>query len=175
MQFIIKIEDFVIDEMFVQNVMKKALTKIKKDESIYKRVFDYIYYRISRYIFFLCIFFYKKYTIDEITLFENKEKKYESTGMNTLIISDTGFNIYRTHIPYENIISFCCIDNYFCLDVYAKYDKKTLCLDKTVSIVVLKTKSAQKIMKNIKQNMYYHIKYNKLNESVMKYYYNKEE
>jgi hypothetical protein len=84
------------------------------------------------------------------------------------------FNNFK--IPYEYITSFKSFDNIICIQILGTIDN----IDNNIKIklsngiinIYCICDNSYKIFKHLKKNMYYHIKYNKIEDEVITYYTN---
>ena len=178
---IINIEEMEIDK---KQIIINAVKQINKEQSLLHLLLYINYYYLSYYlniIFWLlpsvniCLFS-KKFKIENIC-FHHNEMFYKSSCINDLILYDNGMILNDLFIPYENIIQFGYTDDTVYLDLFAKINKMednfTFSLGHNIVNVSIKSNSSIKIFKYIKSNLYYHIKYNKMNFDIVKYYYKK--
>ena len=132
-------------------------------------------YIFLSYIF--SIFFYNTYKIEEITLKNNEETisllKYQLLS-NKIIILNDGIDFYGLHIPYEYIIQFGYIENKIYLQLFANFIQKgnnqiKLNLGGSRISVSFKTNNAGILVKKMKNNMYWHLKWNNISPKELDY------
>uniref|UniRef100_A0A6C0AYU3 Uncharacterized protein n=1 Tax=viral metagenome TaxID=1070528 RepID=A0A6C0AYU3_9ZZZZ len=170
---IIDIEGKMPSKEIKAMMMKNALEKINKEEFILRKFVNYIYYFFSYYFPFLRILFCKKYKITQIIVFEKKE--FVSLAKTELYLYDKGIYFNKLLVPYENILSFGEKQGYLILEIFAKADfedtKVSISLNDSIIKMAFKTENVNSLFKNVRINMFYHIKYNQVNEKVIDYYY----
>ena len=83
-------------------------------------------------------------------------------------ILENGVSMGQRFIPFENIFKYGIKSNkiVYLKTLIEKEKKKFVSMD-----IILKTKNPCLLIKNIKNYMYYHIKYNKINEDILYYFY----
>ena len=179
---IIEIENIEIMSTKVTSEMKmvmmeKAVQRINKQENFITSLLNYQYHLLKYYISFLTVLFSKKFVIHKMFFFQtenNKEINYFFNNISTLYLYDNGIYFNKCHIPYENILRFGMEKDMCVIHILAKIEKHDdvliLSLDKNILKVVLKMDSPGYFFKCMKTNMYYHIKYNKVNEIAIEFY-----
>jgi hypothetical protein len=89
-------------------------------------------------------------------------------------ITEKGIFINESFISYEYIITFKTSVNELFIQLFGTIEKNenlTIKPSKNIINVVVKFQKNQNgIVENIKRNMYYHIKYNKINEDAIDYF-----
>ena len=166
-------------ENMKKEIMVHAINKINKEESLLRSILNYNYYILSYYISFLCILFCKKFTITNILFTEpTSERMFLFDKKSYVFVYDKGIFLNKILIPYENIISLCNIDNYCCLEVFGKFEsienRLHFSLEDSIIKIALQLDNVTEFCNHIKSNMFYHIKYNKINDDVVGYYYKKQ-
>ena len=166
-----------------------AIQKIKKEQTLTLIFLDKVYYFLTNFIkivyalvfnsnalTFFCI---KKIEIKSVILKYN-DLNYIANKTTALLLYDNGIILNKLFIPYENIIEFERINNdLFNITIFAKIkNEKNNCYinlgNEVITINIISNNLSYQINKYIKSNMYYHIKYNKMNSDVVKYYAKKE-
>jgi len=163
---------------FKKKQLERAIEIINKEQTFFNNVL------VIYYIFCKCILSYvhikniysKVYTIKKIYINSENEQLIIEHPL-TLKITDCGIHVHTFFIPYEYIIKFNKFDDDIYMEVFASIIKNN---DNTVQLEIKKEvlkiymkfdKSfISDILKNIKKNMYYHIKYNKIDVSVIDYF-----
>jgi hypothetical protein len=153
--------------------MNTTIQKIKKETSIFTYLINLNYYFIFSYF----SFFFKSLFIVNSLIFSNEKVSYLVKKPLNLFVTDKGIKIHNFFIPYEHITIFgygagivdleilgSIIENSETLKVVLENDKKT-----KISMNCL---NGPKLLNLIKKNMYYHIRYNKINTDVITYYKN---
>ena len=181
---IINIEEMETINLNENKVITDAIKKINKEQNLFNLILYINYYLLTTYINFLFNLFkfkqfnlfFKKIKIENIFLYHNKEF-YKSQCINDLILYDNGMILNNLFIPYENIIKFGHKNDTVYLDIFAKINKIednfTVSLGHSIVNINIKTEFSLKLCKYIKFNLFYHIKYNKINSDIVKQYYKK--
>jgi hypothetical protein len=157
-------------------IMESAIRKINKQQNFFTNLINYQYYFLKYYLSFLTILFCKKFVIHKMFFFqkEENEETYHS-NKSVLYLYDNGIFFSRCHIPYENILQFGMEKDMCVIHILAKIKKEndvlTLSLDKNILRVVFKMDSPGYFFNCMKTNMFYHIKYNKVNDNAIEYYF----
>jgi hypothetical protein len=181
----IQVEDLYMSVQISENIksqlINNAIQKINKELSFIRRILSYQYYILSYYISFLRVFFSKRYTIDKMICFDKfVNKSFLIDKPNVLYLYDKGIYFNKTLIPYENIIFFGTGDYTSSIDILAKITKNGDALDinlegNTITRLILYLENSKNLCNNIKENMYYHIKYNTVDDSVINFYHTEKE
>ena len=178
--------DYIIVEMDTKNDrVKYAIKKINNDISVIRNIIYLQYYLLSYTFLILQKFiignifntiYQKKIIVDKIFIFNNKdeEKEYLSNEKTQIILYEKGIIIQDTFIPYENIISFGEVMNFkfCCLELFAEIKESKIILNENVIKLIIQLDNPTFLCDIIKKNMYYHIKYNKINEETITFYKN---
>jgi len=157
-------------------IMESAIQKINKQEKLITTLLNYQYYLIKYYLSFLTILFCKKFIIHKM-YFSQKDHQlnYLIQKDSVLYLYDNGIYFNKCHIPYENILQFGIEKDICVLHILGKIEKKddvlTMSLDKNILKVIFKMDTPGLFLKSMKNNMFYHIKYNKVNETAIQFYY----
>jgi hypothetical protein len=169
---------------YKQKQLDLAIQKIN-NENILKSYFYNLFKWILSYFTIYNSIYYRYISVELIKIRYNSKKYFYNNIYNHLIILDNGIRINYNFIPYENIIIYMEENDKIVMDIFAKlnpdkredncklhdYDKilkLELCSD--VCEITISCKSVLNILLDIKRNMYYHIKYNKINQDVIGYY-----
>ena len=127
------------------------------------------YYNIIKkfipYLYLYC----KSFTIKQgAILLKNQDILFKSE----LYIYDNGIGILNTFINYEYILTFKVIKSGCCvIEVLGTLNEnKKFIASSNRFVIIIKHKNFLNIQNLIKQNMFYHIKYNKVNEDVFDYF-----
>jgi len=108
-----------------------------------------------------------------------KSIKYNSEiydNTKKILITSTGIDLIKFHIPYENILIFGKENNNIVMNIFAKINESNLEPSSNICKITINfEKLNDSIMNDIKKNMYYHIKYNKINQNVIDYYKDKHD
>lgn len=114
------------------------------------------------------------YNIYKYVIYDNNTKEIKEVEidqrLSELRIYDNGIKIIDDIIPYENLISYAVIDkNLLSLNLFAKYTDDNLILNDSLISVYLIINKSNNILKEIKNNIDYHIKYGKINIDIFNY------
>ena len=123
------------------------------------------------FIFYLYIRWVLSYFLSYSKAVPVKSIKYNNVvyDCKTILITSTGIDLNIFHVPYENIFIFKRENNNIILSIFAKITD-TLELSSTISEITIECENTKFILSDIKRNMYYHIKYNKINQNVIDVY-----
>jgi hypothetical protein len=88
--------------------------------------------------------------------------KYQKRIFNDFILYDNGMEISNSFIPYEYIVSFTNQE----LIILAKLEDDKIIPDDSFLQIQFKHKFNPHILKN---HMYYHLKYNTVDDTILKY------
>jgi hypothetical protein len=95
----------------------------------------------------------------------------ESTQLK---LFDCGMELDGLWIPYEYIIKYHRYNEYIFMEIFASIDDKSqIKLENKILKINLKFLGccvAQNVCSDITSNMYYHIKYNKFDDTVIEYF-----
>ena len=179
-----------IESMEVINIKKikidNALKIINLEQTKLKFLLILYYNFIKNFINYIhyltfikiCIndIYYNKYHIHKSKFFYNDQVFYYKKQIK-IYLYDNGIILDNSFIPYEYIISFRTIDNSTVkLKIFANLtninSKLQFELTNGIVDILLLCDKGLKICNLLKKNMFYHIKYNKINEDVIYYYIN---
>ena len=160
--------------------VKYAIKKINNDISVIRNIIYLQYYLLSYTFLILQKFiignifntlYQKKIIIGDILIFGGE---YLSNKKSQIILYEKGIIIQDTFIPYENIISFGEVMNFkfCCLELFAEIKESKIILNENVIKLIIQLDNPTFLCDIIKKNMYYHIKYNKINEETITFYKN---
>ena len=154
-----------------------ALVKIDK-ESVLNDIII-LYYNLLKLIcgyIYISTIYIKTFKILQINVYAN-DTIYRFYKDMFLKINDDKMFINVSEVPYEYIITFVCNEEYIFMELFARtkvIDKKLKLLpsDKKIQLILrfASKELATKISQLMRQNMYYHIKYNKIDENVIDYF-----
>ena len=164
-----------IEKTFISNTIKR----INKEQTLYKIIMDTYYYYFTMCLTFLYFKFkfFKKFKTTDVVLFHNKTKYHNADQKTDILFYDDGVIINSLFVPYENIIRFAHENNEFYISIFGKISNfennfKLELGHKLVDLVIVSDASLQ-IFNNIKSYLYYHIKHNKMDSSIVKIYFKK--
>jgi hypothetical protein len=156
-----------------EEIIKNAKIFINQQESFLVFIRNINYYIVSLLLSFMKILIYSKsYSVTHLTI---KNKKEEVNLFDEkLIILDNGLRIYNIFIPYESVMRFGVIENSIIIYFFGQLeiDDKTIKIsfeksEASLSFRVKNKNDIHYIQQNIKLNMYYHIKYNKVDKHII--------
>jgi len=166
-----------IESMEVINFKKMRLEGAIKNINKNTTFLDHI--RILYYILFKWILnklyikymYSKSYKIKEVGI-KSAHVQYKIQQEMTFKINENGVSINGNYIPYEYIIQFYTMYNLVCIQMFGaleNVDKKILIKpsNNVIDISVRLDKDSKSAGRNIKKNMYYHIKYNQIDEQAI--------
>jgi hypothetical protein len=155
----------MVDE---QSVVDNAMRKINNQLTVLRLISYYIYNLLTFYISWLKWISVKRFNCHEIVLMDQENDIY--LGKNNIYLTDSGICIRENTIPYESVLFFNRVKNIVFLDLYSKLDEKKIVLSEDIIHVAIKFDKPADFTKKLKNYMYYHIKYNKLNSQILSYY-----
>lgn len=138
-----------------EEIIQNALTFINKQETLFTLIINIQYYILTLILSFLNMSLYKKtFQVFDIeindTIFITEKK---------VTILDKGIELWDNFIPYEYIMRFGYNEEgYAHLDILGK---------ETVTKMSFMCSDPEYMMRLIKNNMYYHIKYNSIDKNVI--------
>jgi hypothetical protein len=170
-----------IEDMENLDLRKKrldsALVKIDKESVLNDMII--LYYNLLKLIcgyIYISTIYIKTFKILQLNVYAN-DTIYRFYKDMFLKINDDKMFINVSQVPYEYIITFVCNEEYIFMELFAKtkvIDKKLKLLpsDKKIQLILrfASKELATKICQLMRQNMYYHIKYNKIDENVIDYF-----
>ena len=173
---------FVIVEIMEQKspliCMDRGLKIVNSELTLLIYLKSINYYLITLYLSFVRYFCAKQFDIKNVTLADQnitRLLKPEQKINIPLLIFDNGVRFYGFFIPYEHIIQFGHIDNKISIKLFVNIEPKEkeliLTLAKKISNLIFDVTNinvASQLIKSIKINMYYHIKFNKPNIKILK-------
>jgi len=195
--FLTKRRSFVIIEiesMELVNIKKERIekaiqiinnnqTKVEYALILYYNIFkQFLHYFYNFTYIKICIndICYKKFELKTIDFIHNKHIFSFKKSLNLFVydncISIDDFNNFN--IPYEYITTFRAFNDIIRIQILGTIDN----VDNNVKIklsggiinVYCRCNNANDLSNQIKKNMYYHIKYNKINDEVVSYYINND-
>lgn len=157
-----------------KNKIEQAKLFIDKQCTDYFILFFYFKW-ICSYIYLRNIYT-KTFKVKNLFYYQNK-KVYSFFKLTELKIKDHLIIIHGSEIPYEYLISFNGDEECLCLRFFAttKVYSKKLQIEPCDNIIfIMLCFESKEICTQVKllitRCMYYHIKYNKINENVLDYY-----
>ena len=157
--------------------LDSALVKIDKESVLNDMII--LYYNLLKLIcgyIYISTIYIKTFKILQLNVYAN-DTIYRFYKDMFLKINDDKMFINVSEVPYEYIITFVCNEEYIFMELFAKtkvIDKKLKLLpsDKKIQLILrfASKELATKICQLMRQNMYYHIKYNKIDENVIDYF-----
>ena len=178
----------IYSQMELDNI--KYIKNLKLNKSIYQTVIDVCYFYITCY--FTAVKFYSnklyEYKYLEIIDSTNNKLLISRNYTNEFIINDTCIIIYiginKLEIPYENIVQFKISVEYNILELFILgtiiIDDTNYTLDTNSSITkiylyvnnnsIFHNSNVQNCFNNLKNYLYYHLKFNDYNYNIIDYY-----
>ena len=161
-----------------EQMINNAIIFINKQETMLRYISNMNYYFMSLFLSFLnMVIYFKSYEISNVVIKQDDESRLLNKTQltsNKLLIFDNGIKLYNFFIPYESILQFGNIDDrvYFTIFGKIEFGEKILkiTLDKSKVHITFKAKNNKCsvfIRNAVKWNMYYHIKYNKMNKQLI--------
>ena len=173
----IQIEDMETLELR-KSRLENAVVRINK-EGILNDLLIF-YYNVLKMVFgyiHVSTIYTKTFKVLQLKVTLSDDKHYYFYKDIYLSIYDNKLFINVSEIPYEYIITFTSRNQFIFMELFATtkvVDKKLkfVLSDKKISVILrlVDSKEATKICKLLRQNMYYHIKYNKIDENVIDYF-----
>ena len=159
-----------------KNTMENAL-KIINSEQTKADFILIVFYNMVKILINIFIkikyIYYKKFYINE-TKFLYSENIYHDKKPLILYMYDSGIVINDFHISYEHILYFGNFGNYVKMKIFANLvlldGRLQLELGNGIVDILFLCDFRDRLCIFLKKNMYYHIKFNKLNDYVIKYY-----
>jgi len=157
-------------EKNVDDVLKNALVIVRKEETLVRYILNNLYFLLTFILYYVNFNFHSINTV-YIKSGDTSRLLKESSILH---IFDNGIRIFNFFFPYETVIRFGSRGERVVLTVYAN----VICREKSITFLKLgelsevilsfKIKNPENILNSIKNNMYYHFKYNKINKSIIK-------
>ena len=160
--------------------LEHALIIINNEQTFLQYLLVVYYNIIKKILSFIHIdLYYKRFYVNKFKLINNNDLyvSVKPVNGNQLILFDDCMCINYFKIPYEYILlSKTYSNNTVYIKIFGNIINKNNKFDIELSdgfIEILFEYTNPKIVLDcIKKNMYYHIKYNKINDDVIKYYLN---
>jgi hypothetical protein len=149
-------------------VVKNAMRKIDNQLTIIRLISYYLYNFLTFYVSWMKWISVKKIYCDEIVLMDQENDIF--LGKSNIYLTDSGICIKESVIPYESVLFYNTIKNLVFLDIYSKLNEKKIVLSDDIIRIAIKFDKPEKFTEMLRNYMYYHIKYNKLNSQVLSYY-----
>ena len=150
-----------------------AIRIINSRQTFMNLVFT-LYYNFCKYLLsyaHLKTIYLKKYSTAFIIMSSDDFIVKESTQIK---LFDCGMELHGLWIPYEYIIKYHRYNEYIFMEIFASIDDNSqIKLENKILKINLKFLScyiAQNVASDITSNMYYHIKYNKFDDTVIEYF-----
>jgi hypothetical protein len=159
--------------MDIQSRLEDARSIINAYETLFLRIINMVYWFITFYFPFLKIS--TSFRISQVIVKYEKDIRLlrkEQNIQNVLVVKDHGIDFYTHFIPYERLYQV----GFYKSGVYIVFigdivygDKNVVMKDENNGYVYVsfKLKNPKQLWGCIKSNMYYHFKYNKINEKVL--------
>jgi len=155
------------------DIIKNAIAKITKEQTIIRVIINYYYYVLSTYFSFMYVLFSRKYNIVR-TVFYYQSREYIFNKKSVIYVLDNGIFLDSINIPYESVVSFGSNKNVCTLQIFGSLNftdsKLRIGICKNNIKIDIELEYESDIVNIIKENMYYHIKYNKVNKDIVEFY-----
>jgi hypothetical protein len=149
-------------------VLKNAMKKINDRLTILRLISYYLYNFLTFYVGWMRWIAVKKIYCHEIVLMDQENDIF--LGKSNIYLTDSGICIKENIIPYESVLFYNRVKNLVFLDIYSKLNEKKIVLSDDIIHVAIKSDNPAKFTEILRNYMYYHIKYNKLNSQILSYY-----
>ena len=173
----IRKSSFISIEVESMELIEHRKNKIEQAKLIINQNKQFTNYFILFFYFkWICHYFYEKSFYIKNMCFKTTDRYTPFYKLTQLVIKDHLIIIHGSEIPYEHIISFNIMKECLCLRVFAKMKVgKRLYFEPCEEIMhIMLCFQSPEICKQVStiitRCMYYHIKYNKINENVVDYY-----
>jgi hypothetical protein len=163
-----------IKEMSSEEIKKSmdiAIAKIKKETSFFTFFINLNYYFIFSYFNFL----FKSTFIASSLIINFDKTNYLVKKPVQIVVLDNGIKIHNNFVPYENVVIFKYLAGIVNIEILGSVNKDLKFeLDSSGNKINISVNciNGMNLVKLIKKNMYYHIRYNKINTEVINYYKN---
>jgi hypothetical protein len=162
---------------FKKNKIDNAILIINKQETTLKNIYIMYYNLCKWFLSYIYIkeIYSKTYDINKIIFCDNK-KFFITRNKVYLKLCDHGIYFENCYVPYEYIISFRKCNKSVYIELFASIElidneiKINLSNNKIYLLMNVQDKDCLNIIEEIKKNMYYHIKHNKIDDKVLDYY-----
>ena len=151
-----------------QLVVKSAMKKINNQLSYIRLISYYFYNFLTFYISWLKWISVKKIKCKQV-IFIN-EIRDVFLGKSDIYLTDSALCIKENEIPYESIVFSKKVRGYVFLDVFSSLDKNKIVLSEDIIHICIQLDKPDIFLLTLKFYMFYHIKYNKLNQQILSYY-----
>ena len=185
-------ESFVVINIYSDTIMDKYsyVKNLKYHKSVYQLIIDNIYYLITYYFNYIKLYCYTTYKYSNLQINTREYTHKFTNSYNNLIITDSNIIIYidstKLCIPYENIAQFAVDSgtlvllivgtikntekNMYQLDTVCNYSIVRLNIQNNLFSWLYST--SMDCFNKIKNNLYYHLKYNNFNIEIIDIYNN---
>ncbi len=173
----IQIEDMEMLELR-KSRLENAVVKINKEGVLNDLlIFYYNFLKIVFGYIHVSNIYNKTFKVLQLRVNVSSDKVYYFYKDIYITIYDNKLFINVSEIPYEYIITFTSRNEFIFMELFATtkvVDKKLkfILSDKKISVILrfMDSNKASIFCKLLRQNMYYHIKYNKIDETVIDYF-----
>jgi hypothetical protein len=170
----------IMESKTPEEIHYNAICFIRKQETFIRYLINVSYYFFNLFFSFInflkIIIYFKSFDIKNVTVEYLGDTRYLKRPLNSkFIVLDNGIEIYNFFIPYESILQYGSKDNVVALTIFGKIQfglKKINIKQATTQFSLqFETNFAENVCNIIKRNMYYHIKYNKIDKKLIEKYY----
>ena len=157
--------------------LERALIIINNEQTFIQHLFIVYYNIIKKLLTFIYItnIYCKTFYVNKFRI-KNKEHWYISDKSVNLHIFDDCIYINNFKIPYEYIIFFRNLNNTVYIKIFGNIvnenNKLNLELSEGFIEILCEYSNSKMLIDCIKKNMYYHIKYNKIDQNVISFFLN---
>ena len=163
-----------------EEIHYNAICFIRKQETFIRYLVNVSYYIFNLFFSFInflkIVIYFKSFEVKNVTVEYSGDTRYLKRHVkNTLYVLDNGIALHNFFIPYESIFEHGFKDNIVALIIFGKveFSEKKINIKQDTSKVFINFESvlAKSVCDSIKWNMYYHIKYNKIDKKLIEKYY----
>lgn len=138
--------------------MGNAIKEINNRITVWRKIihfFYYLFYKIFPY-------YSNKVAVQLIKISDNVNtiEKYN----DSIVVHSIGFNIDRIFVPYEYMVRIDGGENIIDIELFGRIQNGTIFYCKSTVIVRIIGKNMKKLQLKLMDNLYYHLKYNKINK-----------
>jgi hypothetical protein len=140
---IVEVKEMLTPDEIIQN----ALMIVNKQETFMRYIANIQYYIFAMILSFVNIVYYKTFDI-----------RVDEKPFGTLVVLDHGIRLCNAFLPYESLIKYGYKGDTMYLSFFHKSKKHNF---------TFQVHQADRVANIIKNNMFYHLKYNKLDKDLV--------
>jgi hypothetical protein len=149
--------DLLSDKKF-NFIMGEAIKEINSRITVWRKIihfFYYLFYKIFPY-------YSNKVSVQVIKISDNVNviEKYN----DSISVHSIGFHIDHIFVPYEYMVRIDGGKNIIDIELFGRIQNGTIFYCKSTVIVRIIGKNMKKLQFKLMDNLYYHMKYNKINK-----------